>query len=111
MFARSAPIRLCVTARSASCRHGADGACLLYIVKPLFPAHGIVVRLHSPMGKECLTISLQSRFVEERNNRETTLTRKEWRDVLYAFARPLVPLWDESELYEAVDNFLDSTEL
>ena len=66
---------------------------------------------YPPMGKECLTISLKSRFVEERNNRKTTLTRKEWREMLYAFARPLVPLWDESELYESVDEFLDSMEL
>lgn len=66
------------------------------------------------MGKEgskCIIIPFESHYLKERASRETTLTRAEWRELLYAFGRPLVPLWDEQELYEAVDEFLDKTEL
>ena len=72
------------------------------------------------MGKEnvclrqqekCLVVAFRSRYQEMRDNAETTLTRLQLRDLLYAFARPLVPLWDEKELYESVDKFLDGIEL
>lgn len=63
------------------------------------------------MGKECLTIAFRSRYLEERDNADVTFTRKQWRDLFYAFARPLVPLWDEKELYEAIDAFMDEMEL
>jgi hypothetical protein len=63
------------------------------------------------MSKDCIMLSFKSRYQEERDNRPTTFTRKQWRDLLYAFGRPLVPLWDETELYEAVDNFLDEMEM
>lgn len=59
----------------------------------------------------CLVLSFRSRYLEERDNAVISHTRKEWRELLYAFARPLVPLWDESELYESVDEFLDGMEL
>ena len=58
-------------------------------------------------GESCLVLSFRSHYLEERDNAEITHTRKEWRELLYAFARPLVPLWDEKELYESVDEFLD----
>ena len=60
---------------------------------------------------ECLTIEFRSHYLEQRDSRETTLTRKQWRELLYAFGRPLVPSWGEGELYEAVDNFLDGVEI
>ena len=46
-----------------------------------------------------------------RDSQGIALTRAILRDMLYAFARPLVPHWDESELYESVDEFLDGMEL
>lgn len=63
------------------------------------------------MGKECIVVQFKSHYQEMKESRETTLTRLQWREMLYAFGRPLVPLWDEAELYEEVDKFLDSTEL
>lgn len=72
-----------------------------------------------PMGKEkapmnqdknCHVLSFRSHYLEERDNAEISHTRNEWRELLYAFARPLVPLWDEQELYESVDEFLDGME-
>lgn len=61
--------------------------------------------------KKCLTVEFRSRYLEERDSRPITFTRKQWRELLYAFGRPLVPMWDESELYESVDEFLDGMEL
>ena len=54
---------------------------------------------------------MQSRYLEMRDSQETTFSRGDLRDLLYAYARPLVPLWDEKELYESVDEFLDGMEL
>jgi len=61
-------------------------------------------------GKSCLILPMRSRYQEERDNTVIAHTRTEWRELLYAFARPLVPLWDEQELYESVDEFLDGME-
>jgi len=61
--------------------------------------------------KECLVVDLQSHYRQMRDSQGIALTRAILRDMLYAFARPLVPHWDESELYESVDEFLDGMEL
>ena len=58
-----------------------------------------------------MVVQFKSHYQQLRESRKITLTRLQWRDLLYAFGRPLVPLWDESELYEAVDEFLDTTDL
>ena len=64
-----------------------------------------------PMGKECLSLQLHSHYQDLRDSRQVTYTRAQMRDMLYAFGRPLVPLWADEELYESVDEFLDSIEL
>jgi len=60
--------------------------------------------------QKCLTVAFRSHYQEMRDNAEMTYTRRQLRELLYAFARPLVPLWDEKELYESVDEFLDGME-
>lgn len=54
---------------------------------------------------------MQSHYLEMRNSQEISFSRGSVRELLYAYARPLVPMWDEKELYESVDEFLDGMEL
>lgn len=67
--------------------------------------------LRKTEGRKCLVVEFRSHYLEERDSRETTLSRRQWRELLYAFGRPLVPSWDEGELYEEVDRFLDGVEM
>ena len=60
--------------------------------------------------KQCLIIDMKSHYLEMRDSQEFTFTRADLRELLYAYARPIVPHWDEKELYESVDEFLDGIE-
>ena len=70
-----------------------------------------IQRVAKRQQKECLIVDMQSHYLEMRNSQEISFSRGSVRELLYAYARPLVPMWDEKELYESVDEFLDGMEL